>query len=99
MENSPGLKTQFSKKLGWFSIGLCALCCTLPIIGTIAGIGSLAAVSFYLEKFAFLILAIAAVAFVYSFFRGKAFVCSCDENCDTNCTCKTSAESQNRPLL
>lgn len=94
MKNSSGLKAQFSKKLGWFGIGLCALCCTLPIIGTIAGIGSLAVVSFYLEKFAFFILAIAAVAFVYSFFRGKAFVRRCDENCGINCICKTSTESQ-----
>lgn len=92
MKNSLGLITQFSKKLGWFGIGLCALCCTLPLIGTIAGIGSLATFSFYLEKFVFLILAIVAVAFVYSFFRGKSIVRRCDEKCETNCICKTGAE-------
>ena len=39
-----------AKKLGWLGITLCGLCCALPIIGTIAGISSLTALAFYVEK-------------------------------------------------
>lgn len=59
------LKQSSFKKLGWVSIGLCGLCCTLPIIGTFAGISSLTAIAFYMEKIGIVTLALAGFLFFY----------------------------------
>ena len=37
-------------KLSLAGIGLCALCCVLPVIAPAFGIGSLSVLAFYLEK-------------------------------------------------
>lgn len=94
MKSIPEIKSQLPKKLGWAGIGLCSLCCALPIIAAIAGIGSLTVVALYLEKFAMLVLAIAAAAFAYSFFRRKPAAIGCQTTCKTDSSCKTIAESQ-----
>ena len=82
------LKQSSFKKLGWASIGLCGLCCTLPIIGTFAGISSLTAITFYMEKIGIVALALAVFLFFYSFYKKQQEKKSCTTSCDVNCDCK-----------
>jgi hypothetical protein len=44
------VQKQPSTKLSLTGVGLCALCCALPLIATALGLGSLSTVAFYLEK-------------------------------------------------
>jgi len=79
------------KKLGFGGIGLCALLCSLPIIGGALGLGALTAAAAYFEKIgmAVLILSIGALAF-WLYKRKKAnFVAP---SCDIDCGCKTDAK-------
>jgi len=70
------------------SIGLCGLCCALPIIGAFAGISSLTAIAFYMEKIGIVALALAGFLFVYSFYKKQEVTKSCTTSCDMNCDCK-----------
>ncbi len=77
-----------AKKLGWAGIALCGLCCALPIIGAVAGIGSLTAVAFYLEKIGILALGLAGIFFIYTYYQRKQAAKACATSCDVNCDCK-----------
>src|SRR5258708_34906529 len=59
------------RSFGFLSIGLCALCCALLIIGMTAGIGALTILSKYFEWAGILALVSAAVAFSYVFIRKR----------------------------
>lgn len=78
-----------AKKIGWAGIALCGLCCALPIVGAIAGISTLTAISFYLEKIGILALGLAGTFFIYSFYRKKQAAKACaTTSCEVNCDCK-----------
>jgi hypothetical protein len=79
------------KRLGWTSIALCGLCCSLPIIGIALGIGGLSTIAFYLEKTG-LVLLIAAVAFfAFAYLKKrKKTSCNSDASCSVDCSCKTT---------
>jgi hypothetical protein len=81
MDKSKNLFTKF----GFVSIGLCALCCALPIIGMSAGVGALTVLSKYFEWAGFAALVLSIGAFGYYFIRRKSAAPSCDIDCD----CKT----------
>jgi hypothetical protein len=85
------IKNPLFKKLGWIGIGLCVLCCTLPILGTVVGIGALASLAFYFEKIAVGILLVTAVLFVFWIFSKRKSDCatSCDTHAGGTCNCKT----------
>lgn len=87
------IKTSWSKRLSWAGIGLCGLCCALPIIGGLAGIGSLAAFAFYLEKIGIFVLGLGVVIFLYSHYRKKQQLEVCSPTCETNCRCKSETTS------
>jgi len=78
------------KKFGFISIGLCALCCALPIIGMTAGVGALTVLSKYFEWAGIAALALAVVAFGYYLIRRKTVAPSCDIDCD----CKTESQAK-----
>lgn len=48
--NSDNKFRNWIKNMALTSIGLCGLCCLLPLIGLAIGIGGLGAVAYYLEK-------------------------------------------------
>lgn len=77
-----------AKKLGWVGIALCGLCCALPIFGAVAGISSLTAIAFYLEKIGILALGLAGIFFIYAFYQKKQATKDCTTSCDINCDCK-----------
>jgi hypothetical protein len=78
------------KSLGLTGIGLCVLCCALPPIGIVLGIGAFSVAAKYLEWAGVAALAAAAVAsFVFYMRRRKAPSCSVD------CECK----SQDAPFI
>ena len=72
------------KNFGLLSIGLCALCCALPIIGMTAGVGALTVLAKYFEWAGIVALILAAVAFTYAFIRKRKAPA-----CDIDCDCKT----------
>ena len=79
---------RMAKILGFLGIGLCALCCALPIIGIVGGASILTAIAAYAEKIAVisLILSVAAVGIWY-YRKRQAPACS------TDCSCKEEASS------
>ena len=76
------------KKLGWVGIGLCGLCCALPLVGGVMALSSLTAIAYYLEKISILVIGLIGIAFFYAIFKKKqtSKIRSC--SCDTNCKCK-----------
>lgn len=86
------MKTTNQKRLsqlGWLSISACALCCTLPVVGMVAGIGAFSVLGVYLEQIAFLFLSLAGVLFVWHFFKKKRAKTDCSSSCEMGCRCKT----------
>lgn len=81
------ITTPFYRKLGLAGIGLCGLCCALPMIGTLIGIGSLTAIAFYLEKFGIFVLGLAVIFFAYNYFKKRQKAKSCETSCAVNCGC------------
>lgn len=60
-----------AKILGFLGIGLCGLCCALPIIGIIGGAGVLGAIAVYAEKIAGGILVLSVSALVIAWYRKR----------------------------
>lgn len=77
-----------AKMLGFLGLGLCALCCTLPIIGIIGGASVLTAVAVYAEKIAVILLIVSAGAFAYWLYKKKQIPPACATDCD----CKQAHE-------
>lgn len=74
--------------LGWLGIAACGLCCTLPIVGAIMGIGTLTVIEAYLEKIGIILLGISGVIFILFFYQKSNKKKECSTSCDTNCVCK-----------
>ena len=80
------MKKKVFKNLGLSGVALCVLCCALPIIGAALGIGSLVALSMYLEMVAIAILGISAILLIYYNQKGKEKKV-CETSCETDCSC------------
>ena len=62
---------KLAKNMGLLGIGLCALCCALPIIGIVGGAGILATIALYAEKIAIVLLIISAASFAIWQYKRK----------------------------
>ena len=80
-------KTPIYKKLSLLSLALCGLCCTLPVIGIVVGVGSLSLIGFYLEKLGLLLVILTILSFLYSYYSKKKVY----HSCDINCNCKNKS--------
>ena len=69
--------------LGFVGIALCAVCCALPIVGVMLGVGTLSVLSKYFEWAGIASLALALVFFGIYFARKKKA-----PSCETDCGCK-----------
>jgi hypothetical protein len=56
-------------KLGLTGIGLCGLCCALPFISAFLGMSSMMAIGYYLDKVAFILITIAVMVLIYTFYK------------------------------
>jgi len=85
METASKKPGRLAKNVGLLGIGLCALCCALPIIGIVGGAGILATVALYAEKIAIVLLIISAASFAIWQYKKKQAPPACSIDCD----CKT----------
>ncbi|MFZ6012789.1 MAG: hypothetical protein ACOYXT_20760 [Bacteroidota bacterium] len=85
METASKKPGKWAKNIGFLGIGLCALCCALPIIGIVGGAGILATVALYAEKIALILLIISAASFALWQYRKSQAPPACSIDCD----CKT----------
>lgn len=83
---------KLNKTMGWLAIAACGLCCTLPIIGTAVGVGTLTILGAYFEKIAVVVLGISAILLLSLWFSKKTKNKSCETACATDCGCKTELE-------
>jgi hypothetical protein len=60
-----------AKILGFLGIGLCGLCCALPVIGIIGGASILGVIALYAEKIALVILILSVAAFAIAYYRKR----------------------------
>jgi hypothetical protein len=86
-------KNSLFKKLGFSGIGLCALLCALPIIGTVLGIGALTAAAAYFEKIGLAVLVLSGGLLGYWFIKKKRSAEAVVPSCDIHCGCKTEASA------
>lgn len=87
METASKKPGRFAKNVGLLGIGLCALCCALPIIGIVGGAGILATIALYAEKIAIVLLIISAASFAVWLYRKRQVPPTCSIDCD----CKTES--------
>lgn len=72
-------KGKMARFLGFLGIGLCGLCCALPIIGIVGGAGLLSTIVVYAEKIALVLLIVSVAAFAIAFYqRRKSPTCKID---------------------
>ncbi len=86
---------KLAKNMGLLGIGLCALCCALPIIGIVGGAGILSTIALYAEKIAIVLLVISAASFAIWQYRTKQAPPACAIDCDCKAEStelKTSAD-------
>lgn len=69
-------------------IGLCGLCCVLPLIGVALGIGGLSVVAFYLEKISLGILVIGLLLLLFWQIQKRW-----KKPCQPNCSCQKHQDS------
>lgn len=86
------------KRTSYLGIGLCAVACTLPVIGTIAGFGILSSLAYYFEKAGILVLILSAGLFTFWYYKKKIIRTSCVTSCDTSsggtCSCKNEEKAK-----
>lgn len=75
---------KLAKNMGLMGIGLCALCCSLPIIGIVGGAGILATLALYAEKITLGLLIISAASFAIWQYKKKQAPPACTIDCDCN---------------
>jgi hypothetical protein len=68
------------KKLGFIGVGLCAVCCVLPIVGVMFGMGALTVLTGFLE-WAGILAMIAAVVFLGVYYLRSKKAPACDIEC------------------
>jgi hypothetical protein len=107
-KNRPAL---WFTKLGFAGIGLCALCCALPIVGTLAGISAFSLLAVYLEKIGLALLIASVGLLALAMLRKRARStqsASCTsgsdtqgQSCSVDCTCQdgttTASVNQTNP--
>lgn len=89
MKEASNQSGKTAKIMGFLGLGLCALCCTLPIVGIIGGAGVLATIALYAEKVAVILLIISTGFFVYWFYKRKQNKTACT----IDCSCKNEGEA------
>ena len=82
METATKKPGKLAKNVGLLGIGLCALCCALPIIGIVGGAGILATIALYAEKIAIVLLIISAASFAIWQYKKKQAPPACSIDCD-----------------
>ncbi|WP_316826293.1 hypothetical protein [Pedobacter miscanthi] len=82
------------KKMGFVRIGLCSVCCLLPMIAASIGMASVSALSFYLEKTGFILVLLGGAAFLYDLNSSKRK----PVNCGDNCGCKADNSTENESM-
>lgn len=82
METASKKPGKWAKNVDLLGIGLCALCCALPIIGIIGGAGILAILALYAEKIAVVLLIFCAAAFVIWQYKKRQAPPACSIDCD-----------------
>lgn len=87
-------KNSLFKNFGLGGIGLCALLCALPIIGTSLGIGALATIAAYFEKIGIAILILSVGILGYWVYKKRSVNNKAAHSCDVDCDCKTQAKEQ-----
>ena len=83
-------------------ISACALCCTLPVVGTLFSVSALVSVGVWLEKAAMLFLGLGAAAFIIPYVikwrKSRNTSSSCATagtgTCTTNCSCNPTSNSE-----
>jgi mercuric ion transport protein len=83
---------KMAKTLGFLGLGLCALCCALPIIGIVGGASILSAIALYAEKIAVVLLILSAAFFAIWLYRKRQAPPTCSIDCD----CKEEHSSTNK---
>jgi hypothetical protein len=84
------MKNAKTKWLGGLGISACALCCALPISGSVVGLTAIVSLGAWLEKSAIVFLGLGAAAFVVSqlikLARPKREAASCAMDCSCGST-------------
>ena len=96
METASKRTGMWAKNVGLLGIGLCALCCALPIIGIAGGTSLLAILSLYAEKIAIVLLIISGGLFAFWQYKKK----QAPPACSVDCSCKeehTESKAINTP--
>ncbi len=76
---------RLAKILGFIGIGLCALCCALPVLVLIGGAGILTGIAMHAEKLAIVLLITSSALFaIWLYKRTQA------PACDIDCECKVA---------
>jgi hypothetical protein len=71
------------KRLGLLGIGLCTLCCLLPIFAVMFGVGALSVMAAFLEWAGITAMVMALLFSAYYYFKKQKAPA-----CDIDCTCK-----------
>lgn len=82
METTTKEPGKMAKNLGLLGIGLCALCCALPIVGIVGGAGIIASIALYAEKIALVLLIISAAFFAIWLYRKRQTPPACSVDCE-----------------
>lgn len=85
METASKEQGKWAKNVSLLGIGLCALCCALPIIGIVGGAGILATIAVYAERIAIVLLIISGASFAIWQYKKRQAPPACSIDCD----CKT----------
>lgn len=81
------LLKRFSGGAAFGGFALCALCCALPLIGTLIGAGSLVAIALSLEWVAVGLIAMAILLCVWAMVRRRQA-----SRCDLDCECRPTPQ-------
>jgi len=79
MKNSKINSENAAKKIGILGMGLCVVCCAIPVLGLAGGGAGLAMLSLYAEKIALALFIISLSLFGFWYYRKRqAPACSID---------------------
>jgi hypothetical protein len=81
-------------RMGLVTIGLCGLCCLIPILATMFGLGAIAFLSAYVEWIGIVTMIVAASVLGFYYFRKRQAPA-----CDIECACKEDAPSNPDKVL
>ncbi|HEX5169776.1 MAG TPA: hypothetical protein VFW11_11430 [Cyclobacteriaceae bacterium] len=87
METASKKAGKLAKNIGLLGIGLCALCCALPVVDMVGGVGILATAALYAEKIAVVLLITSAAFAIWQYQKRQP-----PPACSIDCHCKTENE-------